>query len=224
MDKMDLHVHTTYSDGNVTVEGAIQEAKSKKLSYLAITDHFTTTWKRDVINTLTSPVFEQYWEEIKAERQAAGFKCLIGVEIDAKSHWGDVLTIFTRHNIFEIVLFEYVDSIVLLNQIAFLVQELEVKTIIALAHNSYFKMANIEKFSEILVENNIYFELNAAYLNYADQQAIQKLKIMKDNGVRFTLGSDAHVASAIGQVDLSLSILERIDGMQYLIDLSALKF
>lgn len=34
----DFHIHTTYSDGHLTVDEVLEEA-SKKLSYLAITDH-----------------------------------------------------------------------------------------------------------------------------------------------------------------------------------------
>lgn len=38
---IDLHTHTVYSDGHSTVEEVLQEAESKKLSILSITDHNT---------------------------------------------------------------------------------------------------------------------------------------------------------------------------------------
>jgi len=39
--KMDLHVHTVYSDGHGTVDEVLETAKLKGLDGLAITDHYT---------------------------------------------------------------------------------------------------------------------------------------------------------------------------------------
>ena len=36
---IDLHIHSTYSDGSYSVKEILQEAESKKLEYIAITDH-----------------------------------------------------------------------------------------------------------------------------------------------------------------------------------------
>ena len=49
-------------------------------------------------------------------------------------------------------------NVLTLKEIADLIKELDIKAITALAHNSYFQRANIEVFSKILVENDIYFE------------------------------------------------------------------
>ena len=39
--KIDLHVHSTCSDGNLSVEEIIKEAKSRNINLLSITDHDT---------------------------------------------------------------------------------------------------------------------------------------------------------------------------------------
>jgi len=41
MEKIDLHLHTTYSDGALDIEALLCEAKRKKLKTVAITDHET---------------------------------------------------------------------------------------------------------------------------------------------------------------------------------------
>ena len=36
---IDLHIHSTYSDGSYTVKEILQEAENKNLEYISITDH-----------------------------------------------------------------------------------------------------------------------------------------------------------------------------------------
>ncbi len=222
MEKMDLHVHTFFSDGNMTVHEAIQTAREKKLACLAITDHFTTSWKQSIVSTVNFKNFNAYQAEIKKERESAQYKCLIGLEIDMDSSWNDIKRI--PFGTFDLILFEYADSIVLLQNIAGLLHELKFRAIVALAHNSYFKMANLDYFSKFLLENNVYLELNSRYLNYSDEAAIQRIKLLKNNGIKFTIGSDAHSKSQIGEIASSLFLLEKIDGFDNLIELKNLKF
>jgi len=219
---MDLHVHSHYSDGAMSVKEAIQIAQAKGISYLAISDHFSTSWKQSIINTINSSNFKLYCDEIRRERAQADFKCLIGIEIDMDSSWDDVLKIpFER---FEIIHFEYVDSLPLLQKIASLIQKLKKRSIFTLAHNFYFKIANLENFSEILLDNNICFELNSRYFTQLDENSIQGLIFLREKGIQFTIGSDAHEPGNIGETKEALSILTKIDGVQNLINLHDFAF
>ncbi len=222
MKRIDLHIHSTYSDGTSSIKAIIQMAKAKGLSYIAITDHFTSSWKQSIIDTINFKNFEAYRQEIIKERKLISFNCLIGIEIDMDSNFEDICQI--PFNKFELLLFEYVDSLVTFKKLEALIQESEIAGIKALAHNSYFKLANAEKFSKILVDNDIYFELNTRYLNRFDEEAIVRLKILNDYGVKFTMGSDAHVQERIGVVNDAVSILERLDGLENLIDLDKFGF
>jgi len=217
----DLHVHTKYSDGMPSVKEAIQEAKSKNLSMLAITDHFTTSWKQSFIDTINESNYSNYINDIKNQRKMADFKCLIGIEIDMESSWADIIKI--PFNEFEIILFEYVGSISLLKQVVELKKKFDLTSIICLAHNFFFQTANIEQFAKILVENDIYFELNSSYLPRFDTNSIQRLKILNERGIKFTLGSDAHYKGRIGDIYLSLEILKEINGMHSLINIKKIR-
>jgi histidinol phosphatase-like PHP family hydrolase len=220
MGNIDLHMHTKYSDGSATIHEAIHTAKERDLSCIAITDHFTTTWKRAVIKTLKHKHFDSYRDEIISEREAAKFNCLIGIEIDMGSKWKTLITLpFEK---FEILLFEYVDSIVILKDLARLIQEFDIQGIKALAHNKYFQRSNLELFAKILVENNIYFEINSSYTSYINKGGLDKLKYLRDAGVKFTVGSDAHNKDRIGHVNRSLALLEKIDGLDRLITIDEL--
>ncbi len=219
---MDLHVHSQYSDGAMSIKEAIQIAQTKDVSYLAISDHYTTSWKQDVVNTLSPNNFKSYCDEIKRERAQADFKCLIGIEIDMDSSWDDVRKV--PFEWFEIIHFEYVESVDALQKIAGLIRTLKTKSIFSLAHNSYFKTANLEQFCTILLNNNICFELNSRYIAQLDEKSIQRLKFLRTKGIRFIIGSDAHEPSSIGKTREVLSILRRIEGFQNLINLQDLTF
>ncbi|NHI92871.1 MAG: PHP domain-containing protein [Candidatus Lokiarchaeota archaeon] len=215
--KFDLHIHTRYSDGISSVKEVINMGIQKKLSLIAITDHFSTSWKQSFIDTINETNFSSYFEEIKRVRKEANYKCMIGIEIDAESNWSDIIMI--PYNEFEIILFEYVSTLSFLKQIVEIIEKYEINSLICLAHNFYFQRMDIEKFGNILIENNIFFELNSRYLNQFDEKAIKILKIFKDIGIKFTLGSDAHDIKRIGDVQASVDLLKSIDALDNLINI-----
>jgi predicted metal-dependent phosphoesterase TrpH len=52
--KFNLHIHSIYSDGKNTIKKIVEKSLKLELEYIAITDHFTDSWKARVINTLDS--------------------------------------------------------------------------------------------------------------------------------------------------------------------------
>ena len=65
MIKLDLHVHTTYSDASETIYQVLEKAKKKRLKYIAITDHDTC------INLENKEELEFYY----------GIKIVTGIEL-----------------------------------------------------------------------------------------------------------------------------------------------
>lgn len=64
---VDLHIHTYYSDGTMSPQEVVEDAKSKGLGIIAITDH-------DVLDS---------YNEFKAESEKNGIIAIRGVEIDS---------------------------------------------------------------------------------------------------------------------------------------------
>jgi predicted metal-dependent phosphoesterase TrpH len=71
---IDLHMHTTASDGRSTPAQLVTEAKARGITTMAVTDHDTTG----------------AWEEVSAAAEAAGVTCVPGIEITAVADGKDV--------------------------------------------------------------------------------------------------------------------------------------
>jgi histidinol phosphatase-like PHP family hydrolase len=65
LPKLNLHIHTTYSDGKNTINQIVKTAIKLVLDYICITDHFSNSWKSKIIPTLNNlDKIERYLEEI----------------------------------------------------------------------------------------------------------------------------------------------------------------
>ncbi len=71
---IDLHMHTTASDGRSTPSQLVTEAVALGITTLAVTDHDTTG----------------AWDEVSAAARAAGLTCVPGIEITAVADGRDV--------------------------------------------------------------------------------------------------------------------------------------
>ena len=70
MKRIDLHIHTNISDGNLTPKEVIEEAYKNGVSVIAITDHDT---------------IKAYNEELFLYAESKSIKLIPGVEISTKS-------------------------------------------------------------------------------------------------------------------------------------------
>ncbi len=76
----DLHMHTTATDGQATIEEMIAAAKTRGLKYIAITDH---SKRVSMANGLDAKRLRTHWKAIdKARQHAKGIEVLCGVECD----------------------------------------------------------------------------------------------------------------------------------------------
>jgi len=76
---IDLHIHTTYSDGRNSVEEMVKKAVSLGFKKIAITDHI---WK-------TSDWFNEYYNHIKSLNYE-GIEVLVGFEAKALNINGEI--------------------------------------------------------------------------------------------------------------------------------------
>jgi DNA polymerase (family 10) len=76
----DLHMHTTATDGQATIEEMIDAAKARGLKYIAITDH---SKRVSMANGLDAKRLRAHWKAIdKARGQVSGIEVLCGIECD----------------------------------------------------------------------------------------------------------------------------------------------
>ncbi len=76
----DLHMHTTASDGQATIEEMIEAAIERKLKYISITDH---SKKVTMANGLDATRLREHWEDIRKIRERySEIDVLCGIECD----------------------------------------------------------------------------------------------------------------------------------------------
>ncbi len=76
----DLHMHTTATDGQATIEEMIDAAKARGLKYIAITDH---SKRVSMANGLDAARLRAHWHEIDTIRKkTTGIEVLCGIECD----------------------------------------------------------------------------------------------------------------------------------------------
>jgi DNA polymerase (family 10) len=82
----DLHMHTTETDGQATLEEMVVAAKARGLKYIAITDH---SKRVTMANGLNADRLLRQWEQIdKLNAKLRGFEVLKGVEVDILERGG----------------------------------------------------------------------------------------------------------------------------------------
>ncbi|MFW9785860.1 MAG: hypothetical protein ACFFFB_26485, partial [Candidatus Heimdallarchaeota archaeon] len=191
-----------------------------KLDCIAITDHFTDSWKEWVTTLKNIDVITDYLNEISycQEFLKANNKRLIvlkGVEIDLSS-----TERFIKRNIqpfrFDIILFEYLQSI---EGIAFIKNLInfwkrtstKVKglPIFGLAHfdPSYFIHGNLIQLVKFMKEYNIYFEFNPSYPSFYSPQNKMFFKKLRENIVPVGIGCDSHSIINLNNIEDPLGMI-----------------
>ena len=112
--KINLHIHSNYSDGKQTIKQIIEKSIKLELDYIAITDHFTNSWKAWV-STLNNPEkISTYLEEISICQEYLiqydqQLTLLKGLEIDLASS-EQFIKKYIDISDFDLLLFEYLQS------------------------------------------------------------------------------------------------------------------
>jgi DNA polymerase (family 10) len=82
----DLHIHSTWTDGQATIEEMARAAKQRGLKYIAITDH---SQRVAMVNGLNPDRLLQQWAEIdKLKKRLKGITVLKGIEVDILERGG----------------------------------------------------------------------------------------------------------------------------------------
>jgi len=172
------------------------------MDYIAITDHFSNSWKSDIIPTLDNvSKIEEYLGELTRiqhylVRSSEDLRIFKGVEIDSFSSSEYIKNLIDPSK-FEIILFEYIEDIDILHKIWSITNEWKLslsKTIIGLAHFDPRKFNNdeIEQLISFIKEYAVYFEFNSSYPQYYTNIKEGFFQKLRKNNVHVAIGCDSH--------------------------------
>lgn len=109
---IDLHVHTTESDGNHTMEDILKQCICENIKLLAFTDHWKTKRYSEDFYVDDVRSYLQRAKIVKEKAKRLGINILIGLEVDFTEIYGFPISDQDIQNFNELdfVLFEYVNT------------------------------------------------------------------------------------------------------------------
>ncbi|MFW9952462.1 MAG: PHP domain-containing protein, partial [Candidatus Thorarchaeota archaeon] len=175
--KVNLHVHSNFSDGLNSIEQIANKAIKLGLEYICITDHLSNSWKSNIIPTLdNSTKISDYLRKIsninsQLEHNDINLRILKGVEIDIGSDMNYIIRLINPKK-FDLILFEYLESYDGIAFISNLINYWRIHSnrkfelaIFGLAHldPSYFYYSNFHQIVDLFTENDLIYEFNTSY-------------------------------------------------------------
>jgi len=219
--KMNLHIHSTFSDGKVSIRKMVKSALKLNLDYIAITDHFTDSWKDWVSKLKDIDKISEYLGEITECQnyiREFGKKLVVfkGLEVDLGSS-----ARFIKKNIhpskFDVILFEYlqdVDTIAFVKNIIDFwkrtIRKMDEFPILGLAHldPSYFIHGNLDILISFLKNYSIYFEFNPSYPTYYSRKNEIFFAKLRNNNIPVAIGCDSHSISSLNNIEEPLEMIK----------------
>lgn len=220
--KTNLHTHTAFSDGRNSIKQLVTIALKLKLNYLAITDHFSDSWKANVISTLnTAEKIEDYLIKIEncqkyLKTNNKNLRLYKGIEIDIGSS-EKVIKKLIRPEHFDIILFEYLETpegVAYVRNIIEYWKKLNPINnnfpILGLAHfdPSNFIYQGLDSLISFLKEFKIYYEFNSSYYEYFSRKNELFFKKIKEHNIYIAIGSDAHNSNGLDFIEEPLKMIE----------------
>ncbi len=198
---MNLHNHTTFSDGLFPPEAIIRKAISCGLNYVGITDHYLTRKVRSMDNRDLEAYINTI-NELK-DRYEGEIRVMGGVEIDASRERTDFDALrYDLLNSLDYVLFEYVNDDLWegmhLWELFNIVRKIEVP--VGLAHNDIsrnFREIDYEALINVLEDNNMFVELSASPRNSKFNRPYYRFApdffhLLSKSEVLISIGTDTH--------------------------------
>jgi len=220
--KIDLHIHSNFSDGNNSIQEIVDLSVNRGLKFISFTDHLTDSWKSNIIPTLNS--YEKiinYLDQISICQQYLNdgnidLTLLKGVEIDISSSQRYILKLVNPSN-FNIILFEYLESpegiAFIKNLIDYWMKNVSNKNesnLFGLAHfdPALFIHGNLDILIKFLRKYNICFEFNSSYPQCYSRINEIFFKKIKELKIPISIGSDSHHLSNIGNTEEPLEMIQ----------------
>lgn len=204
----DLHIHSTYSDGDASIEQIVKKAKEVGLKAVAIVDH--SIEHRFGLNERKA---KRRQEEIDKYASKYDIDVLSGIECGIKADGEIVLPRFK----FDLVLASIHDFLYADEYYYRIIECLKHNDfdILAHLHSTMFGSLNgrdLEKDMEIvdlLVERDVALEINTAHLappiDFIELLDVKNVKAK----VKYSVGSDSHSLRRIGDVSWGFEVARK---------------
>ena len=218
---INLHNHTTYSDGKFSPRDIVEAAIRAGLGVVGISDHYRTTKTR----SLAPAQMDEYVEHVR--RLAIHYKdkirVLVGVEIDASPERTEDLAYLpsSQLNKMDFILFEYVQDEAAggmsLWELFDMRKELEPP--VGLAHNDISRnFADIDHsvLIPVLETNHLFLELCPSARHSKLQRPLYRHSAdffarLKNTNVELAIGTDTHDDLAeVGNIEDPLSFIREL--------------
>jgi len=220
MQKFNFHTHTLYSDGECLASGIAEAAEASGLAAVAITDHGPELSVG--INPGKIPLMLQ---DIEMAREDANIPVLAGMEANVVNVSGAIdldEEIIKKLDILVIGLHtlggaptqeELAKNYLLAITNAMRRQRADVVAHPFRLHSylaPYLSPEEIDEFVKLAAEKGIAIEINSKY-RVPDEEL---LRACLREGVKLSIGTDAHTAAEVGMVDWQMAVLRRIGARQ----------
>ncbi len=216
---MNLHNHSTFSDGYFTPEFIVHKAMDHGLNYVAITDHYMAKRTR----SLDSDGLEEYMDTLEELKDRyRGIRVLAGVEIDASRRTDFRSLRYDLLNSLDFVLFEYVNddlwSGMHLWELFRVFERIEVP--IGLSHNDIsrnFKDIDYGALIDVMEDHGIFVELSPTQRNSKFGRpfyrfAVDFFRLLGGSDVCVSIGTDTHTRpEEIGDIEDAVIFVEEMN-------------
>ncbi|MFX0029559.1 MAG: PHP domain-containing protein [Candidatus Hermodarchaeota archaeon] len=236
---INLHIHSNFSDGKHSIHQIVKSALKTELEYIAITDHFTDSWKEWVTTLKNEEKISEYLEVISIcqkllRERNTKLKILKGLEIDLSSSVNFIRKI-NAHK-FDLILFEYLqdaETLAFLKNILTFWRKNQEKysrfPILGLAHfdPSYFIYDNLDILIPFLKENNVYFEFNSSYPDYYSRRNEKFFEELRKGNIPVAVGCDSHSIKSLDNIEEPIEMIQYYNletNFQIILDLLRKKF
>jgi histidinol phosphatase-like PHP family hydrolase len=225
IDRIDLHIHTSYSDGTCGVDEVAKLAQSKKINIFAVTDHyseFQSLPKRmpkgrlnaylDSLNragVIKGVEVEILSEGVSISKRSAGLCDLVlgGLHIlNNRVFWGDERPISNPKSFVEdvrVTLIRAIES----DLIDVIVHPTWLPKTIRAQTKQLITQDWIESIVGTASKHKVAIEISGAWKVPDEPFVLECLR----QGVKLSIGSDAHAYSMIGKVGYAIRLIARVN-------------
>ncbi len=214
--KFDLHIHSNYSDGKATPALMVEAAESQGLEAVAVTDHGP-----DLSVGIKRADIPRVIEDVRRAGKGLKVKVLLGFETNVVNEFGaiDIDDSVIEQIDFLTMGIHYISGATEPNEVAKVylksaISAIDKNQIDIFAHPFFLHgpllphlaPEEIGRFVRLAAERGTAMEINVKY-RAPDEDF---LRLCLREGVRLSVGSDAHWPEEVGKVDWALEVLERI--------------